>query len=90
MTEPELEQRGSISLSLDEVDLLRMGLVRYIAHWQEHCEADGGKSHSAEEVDRARTEAGRLLWRLEEEAAPPGVHLVHSEWSVPPPSTEGW
>ncbi len=65
-----------------------MGLVRYIAYCQEHYEEDGGKSHTEEELDRARTEAGRLLWRLEEEAAPPGVHLVHSEWSVPPPSTD--
>ncbi len=88
MTEPGPEQRASISLSLDEVDLLRMGLVRYIAYCQEHYEEDGGKSHTEEELDRARTEAGRLLWRLEEEAAPPGVHLVHSEWSVPPESAE--
>ncbi len=88
MAEPGPEQRASISLSLDEVDLLQMGLVRYIAYWQEHYEEDGGKSHTEEELDRARTEAGRLLWRLEEEAAPPGVNLVHSEWSVPPESAE--
>ena len=62
-----------------------MGLVRYIMYWQEHYDEDGGRSHAEEEVDRARAEAGRLLWRLEVEAAPPGIHLVHSEWSVPPP-----
>jgi hypothetical protein len=77
-------ERAIMALSPDEVDLLRMGLVRYMLHWQEHYEEDGGETHTAQELDQVMTEAGRLLWRLEQETASPGVTIVPSEFAVPP------
>ena len=84
MTGADAASRTLIALSEREVDLLQMGLVRYMIFWQEHCEEDGGKTHSREDLERVTTEAGQLLWRLEQETAPPGVTIVPSEWAVAP------
>lgn len=61
-----------------------MGLVQYMLYWREHAQEDGGESHTSHDLDMIVTEAGRLLWRLEQETAPPGVAVAPSEWAVPP------
>ena len=53
-------------------------------HCQEHYEEDGGEKHTAQEFEQVMTEAGRLLWRLEQEIILPRVNIVPSEWAVPP------
>lgn len=84
MTHPDSDGRMDLALSPREVDLLQIGLVRYMLHWKEHYEQDGGETHTGEELDQVLTEAGRLLWRLEQETAPPGVTIAPSKWAVPP------
>lgn len=91
MSDAQADDRAVMALSPDEADLLRMGLVRYMLHWQEHYEEDGGETHTAEELEQVMTEAGRLLWRLEQETAHLASPSFRATWPCrrsPPPGYE--
>jgi hypothetical protein len=87
VTDAAADARLPFALSDEEVRLLRASLVRYMLYWQEHYEADGGETHSEQELGEVMTQAGRLLWRLEQETAPPGVTVAPSEFAVAPGTT---
>lgn len=53
-----------------------------MAPWHQHYEDDAGEAHSPEEWEEVRVSTGRLIWRLEEAAAPAG-HAVDSTAGMP-------
>ena len=72
-------------LSIEDAWLLIRALAAHVDTWRRHYELDGGTSHTPEEWEAVRTEAGHLIWRLEEMAVLPGQVVQHSKYAVRPP-----
>ena len=75
-------------LSIEDAWLLVRALAAHVDTWRRHYEKDGGSSHTPEEWEAVRTEAGHLIWRLEELAVLPGQVVQHDEYAVRPPEDE--
>ena len=76
-------------LSIEDAWLLVRALAAHVDRWRRHYEQDGGSSHTPEEWEAVRTEAGHLIWRLEELAVLPGQVVQHNEYAVRPPEDDG-
>ncbi len=76
--------------SIEEASIVIGALQGYVASWHQHYKDDAGETHSPEEWEEIRVSTGRLIWRLEEAAAPGGHVVEHSGYAVkPPPDEEG-
>ena len=74
----------NVSLSGQDLMLLRSGLRAYLREFAEHRAEDGGASHPEAEWRGLQRHAGELIWRLEEAGVEPGTTVVHSEDAVDP------
>lgn len=75
----------SFPLSIEDAALLLAALNSHVESWRRHYDEDAGLTHTAEEWDHVRTEAGYLIWRLEEAAVVSGGSVEHSQYAVRPP-----
>lgn len=82
----DVDDEHLVRLTTDDLMTLMAGLVAYLRDFSRHRAEDGGATHSEEEWEAMKRDVGRLLWRLEEAAAPPGAKIEHREEAVPPES----
>lgn len=75
-------------LSIEDAWLLVRALAMHVDTWRRHYEQDDGSRDAPEEWEAVRTEAGHLIWRLEELAVLPGQAVQHNEYAVRPPDNE--
>jgi hypothetical protein len=73
-----------VQLDPAEAMLVRAALHQYVDHWKKHAAADDFASHSREDLEAIRRQAGELIWRLETASAPEDVRIVHSDDAVDP------
>ncbi|MBA2417001.1 MAG: hypothetical protein H0V64_14180 [Geodermatophilaceae bacterium] len=74
-----------VALTVEDVMMLRAGLLQYLKYWQRHVEEDGGATHSEDEHAEIRRRVGELIWRLERATAPPDSRMIqHSVEAVRP------
>ena len=80
----ELDDQHTISLSNQELMMLRAGLKAYLGAFAAHRAEDAGATHPESEGFELRNQVGRLIWRLEEVGAGPRSRVEHSPEAVNP------
>jgi hypothetical protein len=80
----EMDEPAPINISKGEAMLLCAALHRYLRHIEQHAAEDNHRTHPREQVQTARRELGRLIWRLEDAAAWPRPVQQHSDDAVLP------